>query len=89
MTGCSYNNYSTHFRILAIKTIDPISVHAFTVYVSHTHRPPKNRVYSQLPNKRTGMIKFYRFFELHNSHITDRRDLIQPPNDWKFAKDQI
>ena len=35
------------------------------------------------------MITLYRICEPHNSLITDRRDLVQPRNDWKFAKDQF
>jgi len=45
--------------------------------------------YSQLPNERTGMKKFHRYCEPRRFHITGRRELIQPLNDWKFFKDKL
>ena len=43
--------------------------------------------YSQLPNKRIGVIKSYRSYEPHSIRTLCPRDLIQPPDD--FAKDQF
>ena len=38
----------------------------------------------RLPNKRVGVIKFYWISEPHLFLISWHRDLLQPPNCWKF-----